>query len=67
MVTFLVLTLIVLLVVVYPWLQNRREEQLVEKLAASRNTDEASALIDTTIATSRHEADFFRRLTNHLP
>ncbi|MBC8138394.1 MAG: hypothetical protein H8F28_21150 [Fibrella sp.] len=67
MVTFLVLTLIALSVFVYPWLQDRREERLAEKLAASRGTDEASALIDATIATSRHEADFFRRLTDHRP
>ncbi|MBC7809261.1 MAG: hypothetical protein H7145_24265 [Akkermansiaceae bacterium] len=64
---FLVLALIVLFVFVYPWLQDRREEQLAERIAAARGTDEAAALIDRTIATSRHEADYFRRLSDHRP
>lgn len=67
MVTFLVLALIVLFVFVYPWLQDRREEQLAEKIAAAHDADEAAVLVNATIATSRYEADYFRRLTDHRP
>lgn len=65
MLIFLVIALIVLLVVVYPILQNRREKQLAEKLEATHSASEASALVDSAIRTTRGEEEFFRRLPKH--
>ncbi len=61
----LMLTLIGLLVVVYPWLQDRREEKLAEKLKNLHDSGEATALMDSAIAESRREGEFLHRLPNH--
>lgn len=65
MFTLAIIGLIVLLVVVYPRIQERREAEAAERMEKLRDPAAASAEIDRLMATSRHEADFFSRLRDH--
>ena len=65
MIIWSVLALIVVLVFVYPWMQDRREEQLAEKLKRLHDAGEANALIDGAIAESKREGEFLHKLPRH--
>ncbi|MBC8141647.1 MAG: hypothetical protein H7Y38_09435 [Armatimonadetes bacterium] len=62
---WLVPAIIVLLLVVYPWLQDRREEKLAEKLRNLHDEGEANALMDSAISESRREGDFLRSISRY--
>ena len=56
------LTLIFLLVWLYPRIQEHREEELAKRLEKLRESSFAGAEIDRLNSVHQHEADFFRRL-----
>lgn len=65
MTMWLVPAIIVLLVVVYPWLQERREQKIAEKLKNLHDSGEVNALIDSAISESRREGDFLRSISRY--
>jgi uncharacterized membrane protein len=63
---FALVTLIVLLVFVYPWVQEQRERDLAKRLEQTRDPHQAIMEADRISALHRHEANFFRKLAKYV-
>ena len=58
--------LVVLLVVVYPRVQEQRERELVRRLEQEKDPAVAIIELDTVMRQHRHEAGFFRALVKYI-
>ena len=58
--------LVVLLVIVYPWIQEQRERGLTKRLEKNRDPTIAMIELDTVMRQQRHEAGFFRALMKYI-
>lgn len=66
---FLVVSLFaltVLILVVYPWVRERRERELVKRLAGSQDSTVAIIEMDRVMRQHHHEANFFRVLVKYV-
>jgi len=57
--------LIVVLVFVYPYLQDRREADLAKRLEKLRESGAAASAVDAAIAASQRDADFLKQFHRH--
>ena len=61
-----VIALVVLVTVVYPKIQERREQELVKRLGQSKDPKLAMQEMDKIMDVHRHEAGFFRALVKYF-
>lgn len=54
--------LIIVLVILYPWLQQRREDALARRLESVRDPAEAAMMVDGALRQSRDEGSFLGNL-----
>jgi hypothetical protein len=63
---FSLVALVLLLVVVYPRVQEQRERELARRLEQEKDPTVAMIELDTVMRQHRHEAGFFRALMKYI-